>query len=89
MFQTILIFLRFCQTLELLVTEGCVVEVIVGDVALADVLTTTTGLTIVVVFRYWALTSGTCPTDLRIGVVIIFPVRLDGARMWAVTWLLP
>jgi hypothetical protein len=50
-----------------------------------DELTTTTGFTKVVVLRYWAFIRGICPTDLRIGVVIIFPARLDGAKMWAVT----
>lgn len=80
----------FCQTVEFEVDEGCVLVAVVGDAVDADGdgwLTTTTGFTKVVVLRYWAFTSGICPTDLRIGVVIIFPARLDGARMWAVTWL--
>lgn len=80
----------FCQTVECEVEGGCVLEEAVVETGGVDVegeLTTTTGLTNVVVLRYWAFTSGIWPTVLRSGVVIIFPARLDGARMWAVTWL--
>lgn len=86
--QIFLIFPWFCQTVEFEVDGGCVLGAVVdGGVDADGELTTTTGLTKVVVLRYWAFTSGICPTDLRIGVVIILPARLDGARMWAVTWL--
>lgn len=67
--------------------EGCVLEAVVDcGVDVDGELTTTTGFTRVVVLIYWAFTIGICATDLRIGVVIILPARLEGARIWAVTW---
>lgn len=65
-----------------MVEEGCVLEAVVDcGVDVDGELTTTTGFTRVVVLIYWAFTIGICATDLRIGVVIILPARLEGARI--------